>query len=409
MSPQSSYNITPEIKLQALVYVDDIAGAGTKEVIEGIGNNLQQLEKKKGFTFGTDKTNYLIIKTGKEKDELVELKVKKGMIEKADNYKYLGLIIHENGTIEKHIEAMMKKGIGMMKDVAKLGHQNNVGEMSTLIQLFLYEKVVVPSLTYNLEGITYWRKADIIQLEKVQAKLLKMLLELPDSTPYWGLLNELGIWPLEDFINYKKFMLLQNLMNADENRMAKKLIKQQKQYETEGSWYSKVAKISKEYKVDLENDDLLKDKHKWKTHVKEQIKLKIISKSEEKKNSMSKLRHQKEQEFIMQEYIKETSIWRIRDLIRVKLEMLDIGRNQGENRICCGCHSEEESTEHIVSCRAARELTGIQDETNTNITSERCNLINIYNILKKYMEYRDNEIVTMNCVEQMYNDVEELV
>ena len=31
MSPQSSYNLTPDMKLQAIVYVDDIAGAGNKE------------------------------------------------------------------------------------------------------------------------------------------------------------------------------------------------------------------------------------------------------------------------------------------------------------------------------------------------------------------------------------------
>ena len=34
MSIQDSYSITPDIKLQAVVYVDDIVGAGTNEFLE---------------------------------------------------------------------------------------------------------------------------------------------------------------------------------------------------------------------------------------------------------------------------------------------------------------------------------------------------------------------------------------
>ena len=134
----------------------------------------------------------MTVKTG-----VLELKVKKVKIAKVYEYKCLGMLFDEGGTIEKHIKAMVNKGIGMIKDIAMIGHQHNVGQMSTQIQLFLYEKVLIPSLTYNLEGVTYWREADITSLEKTQGtSLLKILLKLPDSTPYWGLLNELGKWPL---------------------------------------------------------------------------------------------------------------------------------------------------------------------------------------------------------------------
>ena len=294
----------------------------------------------------------MIIKTGKEKDEMIDLKVKKGKIERVSEYKYLGIVINENGTVETHIDKLTKKGIGMMKDVAKMGHECNVGKLSTLIQLFLYEKVVIPSLTYNLEGITHWRKTDVTQLEEAQGKMLKMILKLPDSTPYWGIVNEVGIWSLEDFINYKKLMLFQNLLNAEESRMVKQLIKQQKDYNIEGSWYNQLVDICEEYQIDLENEKILKFKQKWKIYVKKQIKLKITTKADEKKMTMKKLRHQKGQDFCMQAYIKETGIWRIRDIIRVKLELLDIGRNQGEK---------------IVSATDASKL---KNRLNTSFTAE---------------------------------------
>ena len=35
----------------------------------------------------------------------------------------------------------------MIKAVARIGHKNNVGEVSTLVQLFLYEKTIISSIT----------------------------------------------------------------------------------------------------------------------------------------------------------------------------------------------------------------------------------------------------------------------
>ena len=72
MTPQPTTIIGPELQVQALVYVDNIAGAGNKNMIEGVVENLKVMENDKGFTFATKKTNYMVIKTGKEKDEEVQ-------------------------------------------------------------------------------------------------------------------------------------------------------------------------------------------------------------------------------------------------------------------------------------------------------------------------------------------------
>ena len=189
---------------------------------------------------------------------------------------------------------------------------------------------------------------------------MKIMLKLPDSTPYWGLLNELGIWPLEDLVNYKRLMLLQNLMASDDHRLAKNLVVYQKTYEIEASWYVNLRKIGEIYAIQMENEELIENKAAWKKHVKEQISLKVAEKSNEKVTLMTKLRHQKQQSFCMQSYIKETSIWRVRDLIKVKLELLDLGKNYGKTRICCGCNVIEESTEHILGCKDAKQLVGAE-------------------------------------------------
>ena len=60
------------------------------------------------------------------------------------------------------VKAMLNKGISMLKEGARIGHQHNVGEMSTAVQLFLFEKVIINSITHNLAAVNYWRKSDIV-------------------------------------------------------------------------------------------------------------------------------------------------------------------------------------------------------------------------------------------------------
>ena len=391
MTPQPTTIIGPELQVQALVYVDDIAGAGNKNVIEGVVENLNEMEKDKGFTFATKKTNYMVIKTGKEKDEKVELSVKRGNIRRVEEYTYLGITITEHGTIEKHLNEKMHKGMGMIKDINKIGSEYHVGQMSTSVQLLLYEKTVIPSLTYNLEGITYWRKGDWALLERIQGKLLKYLLKMPESTPYWGLLNELGIWPLQDVINYKKFMLYQNIITSEEDRLCKKVIKTQKEYNMEGSWYMELEKTSQGYNIGLKEAET-KKKSEWKKTVKRKIKDSIIRQSIEKVKEMKKLRHQKEQIFETQQYIVNTTISKVRDLIRTKLEMLDIGNNiGGGEKKCFGCNNYEERTEHLIQCEKVRVI--MQNECDGYRLNTGKNISKVYTYLTEYLNWRNINMV----------------
>ena len=54
------------VDVESLIYVDDIMGAGSKNMVEGVVRNLRQMETLKKFTFNTKKTKYMIIKTNKK-------------------------------------------------------------------------------------------------------------------------------------------------------------------------------------------------------------------------------------------------------------------------------------------------------------------------------------------------------
>ena len=75
--------------------------------------------------------------------------------------------------------------------------------------------------------------------------------------------------------------------------------------------------------------------------------------------------------------------------MKVKLEMLDIGRNQGKNRVCCGCNEIEETTEHVIVCEQVRILVKEDNPPNLNEMTDRRNLLQIYNYLNTYIKQRN--------------------
>ena len=97
-----------------------------------------------------------------------------------------------------------------MVELRRLGDESLTGKLSSSIQLLMYERTILPAITYNLESWSYWRKSDWESIERIQADALRSMFRLPSSTPYWGLIGETGLWSVRACVDYKTFMLLQN-------------------------------------------------------------------------------------------------------------------------------------------------------------------------------------------------------
>ena len=79
----------------------------------------------------------------------------------------------------------------MISEVKRAGNKEIVGNNDARVQK-LYEKIIIPTLTYNLEiaRINEWEYEEI---ERMQAKCLGSIYRVLRSTPYWRILNETGI------------------------------------------------------------------------------------------------------------------------------------------------------------------------------------------------------------------------
>ena len=87
----------------------------------------------------------------------------------------------------------------------------------------------------------------------------------------------------------------------------------------------------------------------WKREIKTKIVESIKEEVKRKEVNYRKMRHQYGQEFARKRYLKEMGVKEASSTIRRRLEMLDIGNNQGKNRKCERC-KEKETTEHLIEC-----------------------------------------------------------
>ena len=178
-------------------------------------------------------------------------------------------------------------------------------------------------------------------------------------------------------------MLYQNLFNSDKGRFARRIIMNQKEYMIQNTWYSELLLASNKYSINLTGAET-KKKSEWKREVKEKIKKSIEELSNNKVMQMTKLRHQRMQKLERQQYLNETTISRVSDLLRTKLEMMDIGKNLKSNgRKCFACKVEEERTEHILVCNEIRRKITKGGRGELRINSDRNDLTTNYQLLYK--------------------------
>ena len=67
------------------------------------------METEKKMIYGLKKTRYMVINTGKEPEEVIEERVKEGIVQEVDIYKYLGMVINKSRNLKNHILELNRK------------------------------------------------------------------------------------------------------------------------------------------------------------------------------------------------------------------------------------------------------------------------------------------------------------
>ena len=154
------------------VYMDDIAAAGgIAEIRKGI-RNCAKMEKEMKMRYGPKKAKYMMVKTGKEREEIVQEKVKSGAVQKTETYHYLGITINEEGNLEEHIKVIARKCETISREIDAIGAKNQVGKEKIRVKLKLFDTCIMTAL-YGMEAWTNIISVEMREIEKIQGKTLK--------------------------------------------------------------------------------------------------------------------------------------------------------------------------------------------------------------------------------------------
>ena len=105
------------IEIGMPVFMDDIAAIGGADTIRKRIRNCRKMETEKKIQYGLKKTKYLTIRTGREKQELIEKKVKEGKIDEVATYSYLGIMLNKEGNLKEHIKETESKASRIIREI----------------------------------------------------------------------------------------------------------------------------------------------------------------------------------------------------------------------------------------------------------------------------------------------------
>ena len=384
----------PRIEIQCLVYLDDISSGGDKEEAEKTIRNCHSLETFKKATVRLDKSGYVIVKGKKNEknDELIS-EVKNGKIQQKTEAKYLGTWFDETGKYAVNLEKNKGKMERAIKKVEEMASAKRVGKLATELRLELYEKVISPSLLYNIQVWPEFTNKEMAELEKTQGKILRRLLNLPSTMSYKGILWETGVWPIKEQIIYKKLMLYHNILKSDEERILRQVILEQEYHPIKGCWVENLKEESRWYQIEVKKERVeLKSKATWKKEVKEKIILKTAEKMGQE--NTTKMRSIVKGKFGRKKYLQGSfSQEEVKELMKIKLHMIECNENfRREEKECSFCKqiNSKETTEHVMfECPELQEYRDYIDleniQINTEITGELRKMLMMYRIVTRIM------------------------
>ena len=179
-----------DIEIGMPVFMDDILVVGDEEEIRKAIRNCRKMETLKKFEYGLKKTKIMIVRTGKGEVEQIQERVKQGTVLERDKYKYLGMVINTEGNLKDHIQEMWQKSNKMLLQINATGTKSQVGTREIRVKLKLFKLCLIPAI---LHGLAAWGRIvtrEIEEIERMQSKTLKQLLQVPISLSTAGVLME---------------------------------------------------------------------------------------------------------------------------------------------------------------------------------------------------------------------------
>ena len=146
---------------------------------------------------------------------------------------------------------MFQKSDQILLEINAIRAKSQMGTEEIRVKIKLFKLCLMSAI---LNGLAAWgriKTREIEETERIHGKALKQLLQVPMSASAAGVLMETGIWLAKEYLQYSTMMVYHSIINSEEERIAKKIVKEQRKYTLQQTFYSRVNSISKDTEVDL--------------------------------------------------------------------------------------------------------------------------------------------------------------
>ena len=340
-----------EVEIGMPVYMDDIIAGVDADDIRKAVRKLRLMEIQKKTTFGLKKTVILVV--GKGNQQEIHEEVQNGRVTTVAKKDYMGLMINMKGNLEDHIAEIDRKVCNTYSQIMAIGSPTQVSGEYLNVRLVLFEKCLLNSLIYGLAAWGSITEEEIHCIERIHGKYLKQVLQLPPSTPYAPMIIETGLWTAKERLKYITMMLFHEIMNSDDDRKSKEIIKNQIKYKkVKNTIYGKVVDIGEKTSIDVSK--VIVPKSKWKKLCKDKIIALMIERLKNDMKNKTKSRFIQHDKWRKKEYFCELEGWIAMDVIKIRLNMwplkMNYKRNNEQDFKCIKCKIHNDSTEHVIEC-----------------------------------------------------------
>ena len=179
------------LKLYLLLYADDtVILAESPEQLQNALDGLLEYCNRWKLTVNTAKTKTVVFSRGK-KWKYPEFTFEGSKVELVFEYVYLGVKFSFNGQNTHSCKYAIEKG---SKAMFNLYRKVKEFDFPLDLSLHLFKTLVLPVLMHESQ---VWGTLDHIDIEKIQLKYCRYILNIYNSTPSVMIYGELGIYPLE--------------------------------------------------------------------------------------------------------------------------------------------------------------------------------------------------------------------
>ena len=227
---------------------------------------MERTATKKGLKINTQKTKIMAVTNTPKR---TDVRLNEHKIEQVDHFRYLGVLIDNEGNQEKEMNERIHKANITYKTIKNTIINNR--ELSIKTKLTVYKTIVQPILTYGSESWIISNKYK----SKLQATEMKVLRRIKgvtkmDKIKSQTIRDELEIRPLLKHIESKQLGWLGHLLRMKDTRQTKmiwntKINAKRRKGRPKTTWEQVIGRILKEKDTDWNNiKQLAQNRKEWK-------------------------------------------------------------------------------------------------------------------------------------------------